>query len=46
MDCPMLIRDATPEDAPFLAKCLIAGMHFYDFETEIPENAQNLFESP
>ena len=34
----MLIRDATPEDAAFLAKCLIAGMHFYDFETEIPEN--------
>ena len=33
----MLIRDATPEDAAFLAKCLIAGMHFYDFETEIPE---------
>ena len=37
MDCPMIIRDARPEDAPFLAKCLIAGMHFYDFETEIPE---------
>ena len=34
----MIIRDATPEDASFLAKCLIAGMHFYDFETEIPEN--------
>lgn len=33
----MIIRDARPEDAPFLAKCLIAGMHFYDFETEIPE---------
>lgn len=38
MDCPMIIRDARPEDAAFLAKCLIAGMHFYDFETEIPEN--------
>ena len=37
MECPMIIRDARPEDAPFLAKCLIAGMHFYDFETEIPE---------
>lgn len=33
----MIIRDATPSDAPFLAKCLIAGMHYYDFETEIPE---------
>ncbi len=34
----MIIRDARPEDAPFLAKYLVAGMHFYDFETEIPEN--------
>ena len=33
---PCLIRDASPEDAPFLAKCIMAGMHFYDFETEIP----------
>lgn len=30
------IRDATPSDAPFLAKCIMAGMHFYDFETQIP----------
>ena len=29
-------RDATPSDAPFLAKCIIAGMHFYDFEPRIP----------
>ena len=29
-------RDATPSDAPFLAKCIMAGMHFYDFETQIP----------
>ena len=33
------IRDARPEDAPFLAKCIMAGMHFYDFETEIPSAA-------
>lgn len=33
----MIIRDARPEDAPFLAKCIMAGMHFYDFEAEIPE---------
>ena len=25
------IRDARPEDAPFLAKCVMAGMHYYDF---------------
>lgn len=33
------IRDARPENAPFLAKCIMAGMHFYDFETEIPSAA-------
>ena len=32
------IRDARPDDAPFLAKCIMAGMHFYDFETDIPED--------
>ena len=31
------IRNARPGDAPFLAKCIMAGMHFYDFETDIPE---------
>ena len=35
-----IIRDAHPEDAPFLAKCIMAGMHFYDFETEIPEETR------
>ena len=29
-------RDARPSDAPFLAKCIMAGMHFYDFETQTP----------
>lgn len=33
----LTIRDARLEDAPFLAKCIMAGMHFYDFETEIPQ---------
>lgn len=32
----IIIRDARPEDAPFLARCIMAGMHFYDFEAEIP----------
>ncbi|MBO4570771.1 MAG: GNAT family N-acetyltransferase [Bacteroidales bacterium] len=32
----LTIRDAAPSDAEFLAKCIMAGMHFYDFETEIP----------
>ncbi|MGN0032923.1 MAG: GNAT family N-acetyltransferase [Candidatus Limimorpha sp.] len=39
----MIIRNATPSDAPFLAKCVMAGMHFFDFECEIPEN-EVLFE--
>ena len=29
-------RRPQPEDAPFLAKCIMAGMHFFDFETELP----------
>ena len=33
------IRDARPEDAPFLAKCIMAGMHFYDFGTISPEQS-------
>ena len=37
------IRDARPEDAPFLARCIMAGMHFYDFETDIPA-AADLYE--
>ena len=36
-DGMVIIRDARPSDAPFLAKCIMAGMHFFDFETEIPE---------
>ena len=34
---PVNIRDAGPEDAPFLAKCVMAGMHYYDFEPIKPE---------
>ena len=34
----MTLRDARPEDAPFLARCIMAGMHFYDFETPEPED--------
>ena len=36
----MTIRDAIPSDATFLAKCVMAGMHFYDFESDIPENIE------
>ena len=34
-----IIRDARPDDALFLAKCIMAGMHFYDFETDIPDES-------
>ena len=33
----LTLRDASPADAPFLAGCIMAGMHFYDFETEVPK---------
>ena len=39
-----VIRKARPEDAPFLAKCIMAGMHFYDFGTEVPEK-EDIFRS-
>ena len=38
------IRDARPDDAPFLAKCIMAGMHFYDFESEIP-SARDIYDN-
>lgn len=44
MDCNFTIRDATPVDAPFLAKCVMAGMHFHDFETDIPAD-RDIYES-
>ena len=28
------IRDARPSDAPFLAECILAGMHFADFDSD------------
>ena len=36
-DGKLTIRDARPSDAPFLAKSIMAGMHLFDFETDIPE---------
>ena len=36
----IVIRDARPDDAPFLAKCIMAGMHVYDFETEDPKEEE------
>ena len=36
----MKIRNAEPFDAPFLAKCVMAGMHLFDFEEETPDNGE------
>lgn len=33
-----IIRDACPSDAQFLAQCILAGMHFYDFNN--PNNGE------
>lgn len=40
----LTIRDAVPADAPFLAQCVMSGMHFYDFESEKPD-ATDIYES-
>ena len=34
----LTIRDAKPSDAPFLAECILAGMHFYDFEDVLSDD--------
>ena len=36
------IRDAVPSDAPFLAKCILAGMHMYDFEEYQSDNMRDI----
>lgn len=38
------ISNARPEDASFLAKCIMAGMHFYDFESDIPSE-RNIYDN-
>lgn len=40
----LTIRDAKPSDAPFLAECILAGMHFYDFEGFLSDDMTDLFE--
>ena len=37
------IRDACPADAPFLAKCILAGMHFADFEDQLNDEVSDIF---
>lgn len=35
-----IVRDALPSDAPFLAQCILAGFHLYDFEPEGPKDKE------
>ena len=34
----VIVRDALPSDSPFLAQCILAGFHLYDFEPEGPQD--------
>ena len=38
------IRDARPSDAPFLAECIFAGMHLYDFEEIVNDDLSDALE--
>ena len=38
------IRDGRPSDAPFLAKCIMAGMHMYDFEEALNDDMSDILE--
>lgn len=41
----LVIRDAHPSDAPFLAECILAGMHLYDFEEIVNDDLANALEN-
>ncbi len=39
------LRDARIEDAPFLARCILAGMHLYDFEDNLDSELSSILDS-
>ena len=39
------IRDARISDAPFLAECIMAGMHFYDFEGYMSDDMTDILKN-
>ena len=41
----IIIRDARPSDAPFLAECIFAGMHLYDFEKIVNDDLADAMEN-
>lgn len=40
----ILIRDARPSDASFLAGCILAGMHLADFEERLDDDVSDILE--
>ena len=38
------IRDARPSDAPFLAECIMAGMHFWDFDDIMNDDLSDILD--
>lgn len=40
----LTIRDARPDDAPFLAQCILSAMHFHDFEGAMSDWTAAIFE--
>jgi len=41
----LTIRDAIPSDAPFLAECIMAGIHFCDFDKPLTDDMSYILES-
>lgn len=40
----IIIRDARPSDAPFLAKCILAGFHFADFDDLLSDDLSDFLD--
>ena len=45
MPANLIIRDAVPEDAPFLAECIMAGMHFCDFDEFLNDDMSDILDN-
>lgn len=45
MQAAFHIRDSRPTDAPFLAECILAGMHLYDFEDVVNDDMADALEN-
>ena len=45
MPADLVIRDAVPQDAPFLAECIMAGMHFCDFDEVLNDDMSDILDN-